>query len=514
MSDALTALREALAVSPNNIPLRIHLGRTLLKVGRTEEAYAEFKTALAKERDRADARLGAGAAALALGRWSEAVEHWWPIRTTLENDELRELARAAVQAQRREEAQKAYDELLARDPSLRDLSLDRVLRQVGPPAPPKPGPVLRPQTNTGRAPVPVIRPSATTGTLPPNAPAMPPPLSPSNSLPPRPALSDTLAPTPVRPQVVPDFAAPPSDDPDITGTTSLADIPPMRPDVTFADIGGLEGLKERLRMDIIYPLQRPDLFKAYGKKVGGGVLLYGPPGCGKTHVARAAAGESGVSFISVEINQVLDMWLGESEKRLHEIFERARAEAPTILFFDEMEAIGAARHQVRQGPGRRLVNQLLSELDGVGSKNESILVLGATNAPWDVDPALRRPGRFDRVIFVPPPDQGARETILKICFKDRPVEGLDFSMVARRTARFSGADLRHLAEVASERALAEALRSGAIRPITNSDVLASLDRVRPTTMEWMETAKRFVTYANQAGVYDEVARYLDKEVAG
>jgi SpoVK/Ycf46/Vps4 family AAA+-type ATPase len=207
------------------------------------------------------------------------------------------------------------------------------------------------------------------------------------------------------------------------------------------------------------------------------------------------------------------MWLGESEKRLHEIFERARDEAPTILFFDEMEAIGAARHQIRQGPGRRMVNQLLAEMDGVGTKNESILVLGATNAPWDVDPALRRPGRFDRVIFVPPPDVQAREAVLKLAFANRPTESLDLAMVARRTARFSGADLTHLAEVASERALAEALRSGAVRPITNSDVLASLDKVRPTTMEWLEMARRFVTYANQAGVYDEVARYLDKEQA-
>ncbi|MFN7146758.1 MAG: ATP-binding protein, partial [Myxococcota bacterium] len=327
-------------------------------------------------------------------------------------------------------AQLAYDEVLARDPALRDLELDRGLRlQVVHEAP---------------------------------APAEPP--------------------KPVR----------------------------ARPSITFADVGGLEPLKERLRMDIIYPLQRPDLFKAYGKKVGGGVLLYGPPGVGKTHLARAAAGECNASFVVVEIQQVLDMWLGESEKRLHQIFEKARDEAPTILFFDEIEAIGAARHQLRHGPGRRMVNQLLAELDGVGAQNDRVLVLGATNAPWDVDPALRRPGRFDRVVFVPPPDVAARAEVLRIAFRDRPTENLDLANIARKTARYSGADLVHLAEVASERALSEALKSGKVRAITQSDVIASLDKVRPTTVEWLDVARRYVTYANQAGLYDDVKAYLEK----
>jgi SpoVK/Ycf46/Vps4 family AAA+-type ATPase len=273
-------------------------------------------------------------------------------------------------------------------------------------------------------------------------------------------------------------------------------------------VGGLEQLKERLRMDIVYPLQRPDLFRAYRKKIGGGVLLYGPPGCGKTHLARAAAGECGANFFVVEIQAVLDMWLGESEKRLHAIFEAARAAAPSIVFFDEIEAIGGARHQVRHGPGRRLVNQLLAELDGAGASNEAVLVIGATNAPWDVDPALRRPGRFDRVVFVPPPDAGARENVLRLALRERPTEALDVASIARRCLRYSGADLHHLVEVASERALTEALRTGTMRPITQSDLLASVDRVKPTTAEWLEAARRYVAYANQSGLYDDVSAYL------
>lgn len=435
MADAIGPLREALAFSPDNVPLRVHLAKVLLDAGKPAEALEEYRQALARAPGHADARIGAGAAAVKLGDHATALEHWLPVRDQLPDELLRDLTRVALKAGRRDDARQAYDALLARDPALRDFELDRALRlQLVEAAP-----------------------------LPEAEPEEAPPAKPVRT----------------------------------------------RPALKFEDVGGLDALKERVRMDIVYPLQKPDLFKAYGKKVGGGVLLYGPPGCGKTHLARAAAGESGASFIVVEIQQVLDMWLGESEKHLHDIFERARDEAPSILFFDEIEAIGAARHQLRHGPGRRMVNQLLAEMDGVGAANDRVLVLGATNAPWDVDPALRRPGRFDRVIFVPPPDVAGREAILRIAFKDRPAEGLDYAAIARRTARYSGADLSHLAEVASERALSEALRSGAMRPITASDVLASLDKVKPTTSEWLETARRYVTYANQAGLYDDVQKYLE-----
>ncbi len=429
VSDAFRALREAVALSPTNVPLRVALGRALLDAGRHADALVELKAAVLQDPAREDALLAVGEAAFALGRDGEGVEAWMRVLAELEPASLADLARRALKIGRRPDAQAAYDRLLGLDPTMRDLGIERSLRfAVVSGAEPEP-----------EAPEPVVR---------------------------------------------------------------------SRPSITFDDVGGLQALKERLRMDIILPLQKPDLFKAYGKKPGGGVLLYGPPGCGKTHLARAAAGECGVNFQAVEIQSVLDMWLGESEKRLHQLFEKARDEAPTILFFDEIEAIGAARHQLKHGPGRRMVNQLLAEMDGVNAQNESILVLGATNAPWDVDPALRRPGRFDRVVFVPPPDVAAREAILAISLRERPVADLDLALIARRTPRFSGADLRHLAEVASERALTDALRTGAMRPVTNTDLLAALERVRPTTVEWLETARRYVTYANQAGLYDDVSRYL------
>jgi len=459
MSTALTALREALALSPDNVPLRVHLARQLLDGGRAEEAILEARAAVTRDGDRIDAREVLGACAGALGDDVGLVEAWYPIRAHLDADSLRTLALAAARSGRLVEAREAYAALHSADPGLHDLELDRAMR--GQPA---------------------AAPAAPTAS---SRPTMAPPAAPSASSP--------AANRPPRP-------------PDATNEPVGARA--SRPSINFSDVGGLDALKERLRMDIVYPLQRPDLFKAYGKRIGGGVLLYGPPGCGKTHLARAAAGECGATFYVVEIQAVLDMWLGESEKRLHAIFEEARANSPSIVFFDEIEAIGGARHQLKHGPGRRLVNQLLAELDGAGASNDAVLVIGATNAPWDVDPALRRPGRFDRVVFVPPPDAGARENVLKLALRERPTEGLDLGNIARRCLRFSGADLNHLVEVASERALTEALRSGKMRPINQSDLLASLDRVKPTTTEWMETARRYVSYANQAGLYDDVAAYF------
>jgi hypothetical protein len=169
-----------------------------------------------------------------------------------------------------------------------------------------------------------------------------------------------------------------------------------KPKLNFGNVGGMEAVKEQIRMKIIYPLQHAELFKAYDKKVGGGVLLYGPPGCGKTLISKATAGEIKANFIALGLHQILDMWIGNSEKNMHEVFELARQNAPSILFFDEVDALAADRRDLRQSAGRNLINAFLSEMDGAESDNEGVLVIGATNAPWHIDPAFRRPGRFDR----------------------------------------------------------------------------------------------------------------------
>ena len=220
------------------------------------------------------------------------------------------------------------------------------------------------------------------------------------------------------------------------------------------------------------------------------------------------AGELGAHFASIGLHDVLDMWLGNSEKKLHELFEVARRRKPSVLFFDEIDAIGHARVNLQRHAGRNVVAQLLTELDGVDQSNDGVFVIGATNQPWDVDPALRRPGRLDRSLLVLPPDAAAREAILRYHLKDRPVAPGPLSTVVAATADFSGADLRLVCEEGAQRALADAVRTGVARPIGLADLMAAVQTLRPSTTPWLEMALNYATYANTAGEYDELIEYL------
>lgn len=281
-----------------------------------------------------------------------------------------------------------------------------------------------------------------------------------------------------------------------------------RPNLKFEDVGGMKRVKEEISMKIIQPLKNPDLYKAYGKKIGGGILLYGPPGCGKTFIAKATAGEIAAKFINIGLHDILDMWVGNSEKNLHEIFELARKNAPCVLFFDEVDAIGASRSDLRQSAMRHVINQFLAELDGVQTNNDGVLILAATNAPWSVDPAFRRPGRFDRVIFVEPPDAIAREEILRSLLKEKPAEPIDTKKVAEQIHDFSGADIKALIDIAVEEKLRESMAIGTIQPITTKDLLKAGRIQKPTTLEWFSSARNYALYANESGLYDEILRYL------
>ena len=279
-------------------------------------------------------------------------------------------------------------------------------------------------------------------------------------------------------------------------------------DIGFEDVGGMESVKKEIRMKILLPLQNRDLFEAYGKKAGGGVLLYGPPGCGKTLISKATAGEIDANFFSIGLHQVLEMWIGRSEQKLHEIFELARSTRPSVLFFDEIDALAADRRDMRGSAARTLINQFLAELDGGVSDNEDLLVLGATNAPWHLDSAFLRPGRFDRLIFVPPPDDEARSEIIKVMAKGKPLAELDVEALARKTKEFSGADIMAVFDTAVEAALERALETGQIVPVTNRDLARARKRVKPSTLKWFESAKNYALYANQSGFYDEVLDHL------
>jgi len=280
------------------------------------------------------------------------------------------------------------------------------------------------------------------------------------------------------------------------------------PKITFADVGGMDAVKERIRMKVIYPQQNAELFKAYGKRLGGGLLLYGPPGCGKTYLARATAGEVRARFYAIGLHDVLDMWIGQSEKNLHEIFQVARAQAPSVLFFDEVDALGASRSDMRQSAARHAINQFLNELDGATHSNDGVFVLAATNTPWHLDSAFRRPGRFDDILFVPPPDAPAREAILRVLLANKPVDDIDYRALAARTEGFSGADLKSAVERAIEATLDASMKKGRILQLNTKDLTNACKATRPSTKEWFATARNHALYSNQSGVYDDILEYL------
>lgn len=441
--DTIAALRDAVRISPHNVPLRQHLAESLLADGCAEEAEAEYRAALVHAPRDEDLKIGLARAYFQQNKTSH---------TAVIIEELLQLphtspavyalhARLLLREGDVERAVRQYKRAVADDASLRDTALEERLG------------IDEDEDDTS-----VFVDGRARGY--------------------------------------------------VGGDPPALDIEMERPVISFKDVGGIEQVKDEIRMKIIHPLNHPELYEAYGKKVGGGILMYGPPGCGKTHLARATAGEVKAAFIAVGINEVLEMWIGQSERNLHEIFEHARNNRPCVLFFDEVDALGASRSDMRQGGARQLINQFLAELDGVKSSNEGVLILAATNAPWHLDGAFRRPGRFDRVLFVPPPDEPARRSILEILMRGIPAGQINFAQIARKTAQFSGADLKAIVDVAIEAKLREALQSGAPQPLTTGDLLTAAKSLRPSTKEWFGTARNYALYSNQGGLYDEIIAYL------
>jgi len=280
--------------------------------------------------------------------------------------------------------------------------------------------------------------------------------------------------------------------------------------LSFDDVGGLSELKKEANIKIIQPFKNPELFKRFKKSAGGGILLYGAPGCGKSYFARAIAGECGAAFYNVGIEDILDMYVGESEKNIKALFDTVRENRPAVIFIDEVDALGRKRELLKNSSLTTTINAFLAQMDGVESDNENILIIGATNAPWDVDSAFRRTGRFDRTFFIPPPDEQAREDIFELYLKDLPMQELDYQALAEITEGFSGADIKGVVDRVGERTIEQILKSGEELKISQDDLMDVIDETKPSTSEWFAMAKNVVEYANVSGVYDELEEYMKR----
>lgn len=465
-----TALRDALTQSPNNLSLLLLYGRACLEELHLDEAREVFTRALEQDPDQTDAMLGIAKVLFMEGDTSGAAvraERVIFLEPTNAQSHLL-LSRVYLSEGDRPKAIEHFDRAAQIDGTMSDPALEREL-----------GRTARDARKTAPAPAPEP-----------------------------PSQEPQIAGGPDQDDLFED----PFDDPpyDWRPETFYAPGDPERGNVTFADVGGMEELKEEIRLKITYPLQFPDLYKAYGRKTGGGILIYGPPGCGKTLILRAVAGEVPCNYLSVGLHEIFDPYFGSTERNLHQIFETARANAPCVLVFDDIDSLAQDRRQIRESQMRNLVNQFLHEMDGIRSENQRILVIGATNQPWAIDPAFRRPGRFDQAIFVAPPDAPARAQIIELLAKDKPIAEFDNTELIEATNGFSGADLKWVFDRAAELALSAAIHTGQPVPITLELLLAVAKAHSPSTAEWFEGVR---THAqSQEGpnsIFNDMRKFLN-----
>jgi SpoVK/Ycf46/Vps4 family AAA+-type ATPase len=438
MNEIINQLKNVVNISPENIPLRLHLAEMMLQQNFLNDAAEQFTAVLKREHGNAKALTGLAEIYYKQNKYSAAIILFEQLQeeSQLSFDHKIKYIRCLVKENSLTQAKNIYNRILEEQPSFRDAEIDAALRMPG--------------IETGMDAGNLLQELSTQGKY---------------------------------------FME--------------------KPSLNFRDVGGMQKLKNEISLKIIQPLKNPDLYKAFGKKIGGGILMYGPPGCGKTFLAKATAGEIDAKFISIGLHDILDMWMGNSEKNLHEIFVAARKNTPCVLFIDEVDALGASRSDMRQSAMRQIINQFLAELDGVKDSNEGVLILAATNAPWSVDSAFRRPGRFDRIIFVAPPDEESRKEILLSLLTGKPAEKIDAAQIAKLTTGYSGADMKALIDIATESKLEESLEKGALQHITQKDLIKAVKQHKATTAEWFSTARNYALYANETGLYDEILQYMN-----
>jgi SpoVK/Ycf46/Vps4 family AAA+-type ATPase len=255
-----------------------------------------------------------------------------------------------------------------------------------------------------------------------------------------------------------------------------------KPDVTFDNVAGLDEAKAEIRLKMIYPVANPELADKFGIRSGGGLLLYGPPGCGKTMIARAVAGELDATFFTVSPAHILSKWVGQAEQNVQKLFAAARAEPAAVVFIDEIESLVPRRAEQQSAVMTRVVPQILSELEGVaGRPDNPLLFLAATNEPGSLDPAVLRPGRFDEKVYIPLPDAPARFRMLEIYLGKRPLaDDVEFGQLCDRLDGFSGADIRRVCERAATIPFLEAVAGQPVRPIARADIDKVLGDTRPS----------------------------------
>jgi transitional endoplasmic reticulum ATPase len=267
--------------------------------------------------------------------------------------------------------------------------------------------------------------------------------------------------------------------PGIPSDWTLAEKPKLR----FDDIAGLEDVKEQIRVKMILPFTYPEKAKKYKVKSGGGILLYGPPGTGKTMIAKAVAGELDATFFAIAPSEILNKWVGESEKNIRKLFESARACPKAVIFIDEVEALIPKRRDAEAGNVMaRVVPQILAELDGFEAREgQSVMFMGATNEPWSIDYAMLRPGRLDEKVYVGLPEQAARKKVLELNLRDIPLcEDVDADAIAKRLEGYSGADIAYLCRKVAEQTFLESVELGHERPLADADFQRVLKTLKPS----------------------------------
>ncbi len=255
------------------------------------------------------------------------------------------------------------------------------------------------------------------------------------------------------------------------------------PDISFEDVIGLEEVKTYIKMNVIKPFENPEIYKIYKKEAGGGALLYGPPGTGKTMIAKAIANEVGAAFYSIKASDIMSKWVGESEQNVKNLFEAVRSHDITVLFIDEIESITTKRGSHHSSVLDRVVSEFLAQLDGFNEESDNVtMLLAATNVPSKIDEAIMRPGRFDRLIYIPLPEKEARIAIIKKMIDSIPFEdSLEFDTIGEVTEGFSGADIKGLVETTKTYAIERTLQSGEVSEVTTEDFLEAMQGRTPST---------------------------------